>query len=195
MLDVGCGGSLAFEPFWERFKDPSTCVLEGIDSSSEAIEHCSEVVAGRPRVNLTLGSVLQLPWDANHFDMVCAFNILDILAADQEKRALDEMIRCLRPGGTLAVTTKEPSSYLRAPETQAGIQQRICRIITTPNIKIALLRAGLEDVKQEFQTQEECNALTDEGQPVQIPSILTTGRKPRNLSDPLPSSTIPPSSQ
>ncbi|GBG26547.1 Sterol 24-C-methyltransferase [Hondaea fermentalgiana] len=179
ILDVGCGGGLCFAPFLERFPDPSACVLEGLDISPEALEHCQEAVPDPERINLTLGSVEKLPWEDNSFDGVLAFHMFDIwAAADQEKRALAEMARCLRPGGLLALTTKEQSAYLRSAEVQAGMQQGICRIVTNAYVQAAIRMAGLEVIRQETQPEADCKARTPERDAIPIPSVLTIGRKP-----------------
>ena len=91
VLDAGCGGGAIMESL--------RCYgrVQGLEISEAALQHNRE--QGR---EVTLGSVEQIPFTGDSFDLVLA---LDVIAHVQDDlRALEELLRVLRPGGSLLVT-------------------------------------------------------------------------------------------
>lgn len=62
------------------------------------------------RIELRSGDAGQLPWPDNSFDLVTSLEALEFFP--RPRRALDEMIRALKPGGTLIVS-KYPDRWAR----------------------------------------------------------------------------------
>lgn len=93
LLDVGCGSG-------------EFCVLaagrgaaaSGIDAGEGMIELARRRL---PRSDLRVGEAERLPWEADGFDVVTAFNSLQF--AEDFARALGETRRVARPGGHVAV--------------------------------------------------------------------------------------------
>ena len=92
ILDVGCGTGAtlrALSSFGE---------VHGVEPDPGAVAHClarglSTVVEGRAE---------QLPFEDNSFDVVVALDVLEHL--EDDRRAMLEMKRVLREGGTLVLT-------------------------------------------------------------------------------------------
>ena len=106
LLDLGCGAGrhafgalargadvIAFDLDLASLKD-AAALIEGLAAEGQLPDD----TAGQP-VN---GSALQLPFPDASFDHVIAAEVLEHIPAD--RTALSELIRVLRPGGTIAVT-------------------------------------------------------------------------------------------
>jgi ubiquinone/menaquinone biosynthesis C-methylase UbiE len=95
-IDIGCGNGAFTEVLAQRCKPAE---LQGIDPSAAQIEYAR----GRPCASSTtfaLGDALELPFDANRFDAAVMALVLFFLP--DPARGLSEMIRVVRPGGTIA---------------------------------------------------------------------------------------------
>jgi len=106
LLDLGCGGGRhAFESLrrgakvvaFDRDEGELADALALMAAMSEAGE-TSAPAAGA----VTRGDALALPFPDGHFDRVIAAEVLEHIPAD--RLALAELVRVLRPGGTIAVT-------------------------------------------------------------------------------------------
>ena len=92
LLDAGCGTGfnlLAFARFGTTL---------GIDLSAEALRFCRE-----RGVRALRGSVLRLPFAAAAFDAVTSFDVIYHDWVGDDRAAVAEMVRVLRPGGALLV--------------------------------------------------------------------------------------------
>lgn len=91
VLDAGCGTG-ANVRFLQRYG-----TVTGIDLASEALELAGPRVPGK----LARASVLALPFASQSFDLVTSFEVLYHRAVPDERIALREAGRVLRPGGRL----------------------------------------------------------------------------------------------
>lgn len=92
LLDAGCGTGynlLAFAGLGST---------TGIDLSQDAIELCRE-----RGVRAVRGSVLQLPFAAGAFDLATSFDVIYHDWVTDDRAAVAEMARVLKPGGALVV--------------------------------------------------------------------------------------------
>lgn len=91
ILDAGCGTGAAMQylaPFGR---------VTGIDFMPSALQFCQS----RSLTQLTQGSVTQLPFVANQFDLVTSFDVLCHRSIGDYRHALAEFARVLKPGGHL----------------------------------------------------------------------------------------------
>jgi len=114
-LDVGCGRGLLAIGAARRLK---TGKVTGIDvwnpqelsgNSADAAKENAKTEGVADRVRFESGYARKLVYPENHFDAVISANALHTLADDQEReQALREMLRVLKPGGTIAFSTWPP---------------------------------------------------------------------------------------
>jgi SAM-dependent methyltransferase len=80
-----------------------------------------------------------LPFAAGRFDLVTSFDVLYALEDDVERRAIAEMSRVLRPGGTLIVNVAAIDALRGNHSILAGEIRRYSR----PDLRLRLEAAGL----------------------------------------------------
>jgi ubiquinone/menaquinone biosynthesis C-methylase UbiE len=97
VLDVGCGPGVMVEPILGR-----GCTFSGVDPSTQMIEIARGRFPEGPRVNFQCAGALQLPFADGHFDAVLCMGVIDAL--QDRPAAMREMLRVLKPNGTLIIT-------------------------------------------------------------------------------------------
>jgi SAM-dependent methyltransferase len=102
ILDAGCG--TGFMLGWLRKRYPGSTIM-GMDASPIALAYCRERGEGR----LIQGSVARVPFREGSFDLITSFDVLQSFTLEGASQAIEELIRALKPGGTL---------FLRAPAFQ-----------------------------------------------------------------------------
>ncbi len=116
VLDAGCGTgatlallkSLSYRPF-------------AVDPSPQGIRLAASRTEARGR--LCRGLSGELPFASGRFDCVISCDLLQLLPDAQEKRALQEFGRVLRPGGTLLLNLPA-CKWLRGEHDQAVSTRR-----------------------------------------------------------------------
>jgi SAM-dependent methyltransferase len=93
LLDCGCGTGANLK-FLQEFGTPF-----GIDVTWRGLQFAHD--NGVPR--LTRATATSLPFSAGTIDVAVSFDVLYCLEDDDERRAIGEMYRVLRPGGALLV--------------------------------------------------------------------------------------------
>src|SRR5579884_165370 len=113
LLDVGCGPGTITTDLARRVA-PGAVV--GIDAAAGGLDqaraHAGE--AAVDNVRFEVGDVYALAYDDGSFDVVHAHQVLQHLT--DPVRALREMRRVLRPGGTLAVRDGDYGAFVWSPE-------------------------------------------------------------------------------
>jgi len=99
VLEVGCGPG-TFAPYLAEGVSPGR--VTGLDLDERFIERARQKAeaAGIPNLDYVVGSAYDLPFSADSFDAVVSYTGLGVLR--DPERALAEMIRVCRPGGTIA---------------------------------------------------------------------------------------------
>ncbi|HWP83794.1 MAG TPA: class I SAM-dependent methyltransferase [Terriglobia bacterium] len=92
-LDAGCGTGYNAVEMANRFG----CKMYGLDLERLALGYARR----RGLARAVQGSILELPFAAESFDLLTSFDVLPHLARGQEAIALAEFSRVLRPGGWL----------------------------------------------------------------------------------------------
>lgn len=98
VLDLGCNSGL-----WSRSLARSGAHVVGVDLDAAAVQSArnrNSARAGAP--TYLLGSAEQLPFDAHTQHAVVCIDVLDIVPDD--RHAVQEIWRILRPGGRLIIT-------------------------------------------------------------------------------------------
>ncbi len=107
LLDLGCGfGRHAFEAARRGADvvalDAGRDEVEGVVATFVAMVEAGELVAGEVRAAAVQGDALHLPFPDGSFDRVICSEVLEHIPDD--RAAMAELARVLRPGGTMAVT-------------------------------------------------------------------------------------------
>ncbi len=74
----------------------------GSVTSLEYEQECIDFVRDKVPFPITQGSILELPYPDNAFDLVCAFDVIEHV--EDDALAVREMIRVCKPGGSVCVT-------------------------------------------------------------------------------------------
>ena len=153
LLDMGCGaGRHAFESYRTGARvvafDYSAAELKDVDALFAAMRDAGEAGTESGSMAVTTnGDALQLPFADNTFDHIIASEVLEHVSDDQ--RALHEVFRVLKPGGTLAATVPSwlpeqicwaLSAEYHAPFVEGGH----VRIYTEPRLRARMRAAGLQ---------------------------------------------------
>ncbi len=106
VLDMGCGaGRHAFEMYRRGASvvafDQDADELAKVNEWFWAMKEAGEVPAGA-EAEIKEGDALALPFADGEFDRIVAAEVLEHIPADIQ--AIEELVRVLRPGGTLAVS-------------------------------------------------------------------------------------------
>lgn len=107
VLDLGCGYGRLSSEILNRF--PKARVF-GIDVSQNSVDLYNQSLS--PRGKAVKGDIIKLPFESNFFDVVFMVTTLMYLteAADQ-KKAISELFRVLRPGGRFVIIERNPTGH------------------------------------------------------------------------------------
>ena len=139
LLDAGCGTGFNLVAL-ARF-GPTL----GIDLSEEAISFCRE-----RGVRAVRGSVLRLPFRAAAFEAVTSFDVIYHDWVGDDRAAVAEMARVLRPGGALLV---------RVPALELLRGAHDAEVLTRRRYTLGELRALVEGCGLRVERSTYCNAL------------------------------------
>jgi len=93
VLDLGCGNG-------KNMLYRKNLKIRGIDNSKELIKICK-----RKHLDVSEASITDIPFKENEFDnMLCIATYHHLDNDTDRKKALKEMYRCLKPGGTILIT-------------------------------------------------------------------------------------------
>ena len=159
VLDVGCGtGSLAST----LAGNPDIHRIHGIDFSEAYITHAKREITGS-KVQFQVGDACALPFADGQFDHSLSMLVLQFIP--QAEKAVSEMCRVTRPGGTVAAATWDSRGgfvwwrmfWDTAAMLDPAASQRRARMCARPmarpgDLERAWRAAGLMDVVQDMVT-------------------------------------------
>lgn len=159
VLDVGCGtGSLTST----LARNPDIRVVHGIDFSAAYIEYAKRENGGS-RIQFQVGDACALPFGDKEFDHTLSMLVLQFIP--EPERAISEMRRVTRSGGTVAAATWDSrggfvwfrmfwdTAAMLDPEASARRAKTCARPMARPgDLERAWKASGLTDVVQDMLT-------------------------------------------
>ena len=103
-LDAACG-----EGYGSAMLTQVAASVEGVDISSQAIEHASKRYGHLPNVEFQVADCTDLPFADHEFDRVVSFETLEHLAGHDG--LLAEFKRVLKPDGCLILSSPDKATY------------------------------------------------------------------------------------
>jgi ubiquinone/menaquinone biosynthesis C-methylase UbiE len=103
VLDVGCGPAVMTEALLAR-----GCTFWGVDPSSRMIDIARKRFKEDDRVHFVSGDAVRLDFPDGFFDAAVCMGVIDMV--QDRRQAVREMLRVLKPGGTLIITFTNLSS-------------------------------------------------------------------------------------
>jgi SAM-dependent methyltransferase len=97
ILEVGCGRGVTLD----RLKKEFNLDTFGVDIAEEAIVDAKKECLFKH--DLGVASATKLPFEDNFFDLLVTFDVLEHV--EDQKKAISEMDRVLRPGGKILIYT------------------------------------------------------------------------------------------
>lgn len=101
VLDIGCGRGMLLEEIKER-----GCEVYGTEVNPKSQKICE-----KKGIKFYSGEVEELKFDDNFFDTVILWHVVEHLEKPQQ--TIQEILRILKPGGRLFISTPNIKSYLR----------------------------------------------------------------------------------
>ncbi|GAB2860471.1 class I SAM-dependent methyltransferase [Nocardioides pacificus] len=149
VLDMGCGaGRHAFEMYRRGADviafDQDADELAGVRELFGAMKDAGEVPLGA-EADTKEGDALALPFANGEFDRIVAAEVLEHIPADIQ--AIEELVRVLRPGGTLAVSVPRWFPEVvnwKLSEDYHNVPGGHIRIYTDKELTDKVVKAGLE---------------------------------------------------
>jgi ubiquinone/menaquinone biosynthesis C-methylase UbiE len=145
ILEVGFGPGVALAELLAR---ASEGLVAGVDLSESMVRqarsrHADSIAAGR--LEIRQGDASALPYDDATFDKACGAHVI-YFWPDQE-RAVRELRRVLRPGGTLALGYQEREHM--PPGSASGLTMAGARLVGPGDVERIVRAAGFAGVRLE----------------------------------------------
>lgn len=138
ILDIGCGGGRTIQKLAGIATDGMVYGVDYADGSVAASRAHNFKLIEAKRVEILKGSVSQLPFSENKFDLVTAIET-QYYWPDLVKD-MQEILRTLKPGGTLAIIAE---SYKHKGANK--VEQATMKLLRSSNL-------GVDDHRQLFST-------------------------------------------
>ena len=145
VLEIGFGNGKLMP---ELLKLNKSVKLTGVDFAEDMVAQGKIILENYIRsgqISLSVASVEALPFEDNHFDAVCTINTLYFWP--EAKECCKEVLRVLKPGGSIYIGIRPKGDAKKVPATQFGFT------LYEKKDAIALLEsAGFKEVHIEEQT-------------------------------------------
>ncbi|AIQ55096.1 glycosyltransferase [Paenibacillus sp. FSL R7-0331] len=110
VLDAACG-----EGYGSYLLSKGAASVEGLDISSESIMN-AQLKYNKDNLNYSVGSIDQLPFQNDSFDIVVSFETLEHVNEEMQVNFMHEVTRVLASGGTLIISTPNKQFYSDMPQ-------------------------------------------------------------------------------
>ncbi len=131
LLDAGCGAGKLLKDLSANY-DPSV----GVDISPVGLSLCAKRGLGK----LVTGSVSELPFKAECFDAAISLDVIYHMQVPDDRAALKELQRVLKPGGVLVLNLPAFEFLSGSHDRQVHTRRRY----TTKELRRKLLSSGFE---------------------------------------------------
>lgn len=138
VLDVGCSTGHLLDGL------PATYERRGVEFNVDAVEHARNA---RPDIQFDVGSIEALPLDTASFDAVLAIDVISAVGVENDLRAVSELRRILKPGGTLIAQVAAYEWLRSGHDIGAGTARRY----TARQFERLLRNAGFSSVKVSYR--------------------------------------------
>lgn len=144
ILDIGCGGGVNVNRFAE--KTPNGKVY-GIDYSEVSVEKSSnlnKLAIEEGKVEIIQGSVSELPFDDETFDLVTGFETVYFWPDFIED--LKEVNRVLKPNGAIFICNEAVGDDDILEKMKDHIELLDMKIFSEEDLQLALSKSGFNDI-------------------------------------------------
>jgi ubiquinone/menaquinone biosynthesis C-methylase UbiE len=125
VLDVGCGPGMMAKYSIDRGFE-----FYGIDISESMINSCIKKFGNLDSIHFSVGKLQALEFPDSFFDVVLCMGVLEYIDPDELDRAVSELSRVLKPGGTAIFSLLYNNSF---PRKYQRTRNRVKAIITGKN--------------------------------------------------------------
>lgn len=98
VLDAGCGEGFYILLLASLYK----CKIVGFDNDSKILKAAKKRTSGLTNITLDKYTILNLPYKDNSFDKIICSEVIEHI--NNDKKAISELYRVLKPKGTIVVT-------------------------------------------------------------------------------------------
>ena len=97
VLDIGCGPGIMVGWLLDQ-----GCEVHGVDIAPQMVGVCRQMFGVDANVQISVGAIERLPYEDNTFDSVLCLGVVEYV--DDDHKAVEEMARVTRPGGSVIIT-------------------------------------------------------------------------------------------
>ena len=108
ILDIGCGTGRLLRAAEQRFP---TATFEGVDAARGMIKQAQAFLPARSRIRFQIAMAEKLPFANGQFDLV--FSTLTFHHWDDQRGAIADVARVLKPGGRWLLADFVPDGFMR----------------------------------------------------------------------------------
>lgn len=150
VLDAACGTGYGSAIMAKNAKS-----VVGIDISQEAVDYANETYSD-DKVEFVKGSVDDMPFKDNTFDIIVSFETIEHISASQQNLFLKEIKRTLKEDGMLLISSPNHSVYKKRGENHFHVKE-----LNYFEFKL-LLESKFKNVVFFSQQFEICNSILKE---------------------------------
>lgn len=134
ILDAGCGVGAFSEPLTAMNK------VYGVDFSAKSLEF-----ANKRGLITKVGDLSNLEFESNKFDIIVCIGVIQLI--ENYKPIISELVRVLKPGGTLLIQTLHKKSIQRQLVCLVEQNKKFDKMYTMDELKSLYKELGLDDIK------------------------------------------------
>ena len=157
ILDVGCGGGANIK----RLLQITSGDVCGLDYSAlcveKSIKHNEKAIAEK-RCEIKEGSVSDIPFDGNKFDIVTAFETTYFWL--DSKDSLNEILRVMKSGGTFFICNEVVREEGKEPPLKSVVKMLEAKIFSPNDYRNVLSEAGFVDVEVNLSKNKKLVCIT-----------------------------------